>query len=1017
MRFALPYASLPAWFSFSWMNWLLLLGYRQPLQPEQLGRLPKETTVEVALDRLTKVYRNEKERADRLGKPLSLWRVYIRAFLLSWDYAVSGFLMLVTQAFLLLSPVLLKHIITWVTMETERQSEAPRLLEERYLVSPGEFLQNGFVLLVLLMIVSVLRTGTQATSMCLSFKVGTVLRRGMQAMIYKKCLRLPSWLLENDNISMGQVTNHISMGCNMLAAFFFLFHFSWATLVQLIAGTTLLYYQLGWNAVLAVGFMVILLPVDLVIMKRMHVVNTQKMATTDVRLKWINESIQGIKLLKLYAWEHLFVGKVMEARKDEVKQLHSRAWWKILAIFCNTASPLVVTLIAFGSYEYFNEKPLTAAEAFSALTLFYTLHGPFSEIPTLLGLFAAMSVATKRLGTFLQSLEVEGVGDDLVFGPESHGHMNGEGSVSADRNESTKVSNMDGHKPADNNSDLKFSTSRAQTDHDLMEDISVEVRDGSFTWESDSQSANISEINLKIPKGKLTIVVGQVGSGKSSLLSAMLGEMRTLKGRVLWNKKQNTISYATQRAWLLNASLRDNVTFGLPFDNARYRQVISACCLQPDIDILPAGDMTEIGEKGINLSGGQKQRVSVARAMYAQTDIVLLDDPLSALDAHVGSHLFDQGIMGQLVKDRRTVVLVTHKLQYLEHAHLIVAMEKGQIIATGTMEEIRESSPDLHRSWMDAISECVRQIDEGLEPNSGPIFQNQDQKVGERKEVENGSAVVAHHLIHNVNRLSRHLSVTSLVSSVEDIWVRGSDCCEDETKKDYGKSVEDTQIEDKENEPNGELGKLIEKEERLEGDVKLKYYAIFAAACGLHLAILVLFLQVSREGVALALDFWLAAWSGSNIGGNMEAWNHTETSGNYTLGNTSQNSTDYYIIGYTGLSMGAIVLSAAAVATSILSSLRGARVMHDRMVHNIVRAPLRFFETTPTGRILNRMAGDQVELDDYLPNEMEAFLRFGLGLVSAIIALGVVTPYFLIGMLPILVFYYGMQKLYRASNS
>ncbi|KAI8489554.1 hypothetical protein Bbelb_327210 [Branchiostoma belcheri] len=479
MRFALPYASLPAWFSFSWMNWLLLLGYRQPLQPEQLGRLPKETTVEVALDLLTDVYRNEKERSDKLGKPLSLWRVYIRAFLLSWDYAVSGFLMLVTQAFLLLSPVLLKHIITWVTMETERQTEAPRLLEERYLVSPGEFLQNGFVLLVLLMIVSVLRTGTQATSMCLSFKVGTVLRRGMQtytrkrlrfylsggsqlmparqsgstsatggtgrvekeevgrlqAMIYKKCLRLPSWLLENDNISMGQVTNHISMGCNMLAAFFFLFHFSWATIVQLIAGTTLLYYQLGWNAVLAVGFMVILLPVDLVIMKKMHVVNTQKMATTDVRLKWINESIQGIKLLKLYAWEHLFVGKVMEARKDEVKQLHSRAWWKILAIFCNTASPLVVTLIAFGSYEYFNEKPLTAAEAFSALTLFYTLHGPFSEIPTLLGLFAAMSVATKRLGTFLQSLEVEGVGDNLQYSTEDHKNMNGDGVVTADHNE------------------------------------------------------------------------------------------------------------------------------------------------------------------------------------------------------------------------------------------------------------------------------------------------------------------------------------------------------------------------------------------------------------------------------------------------------------------------------------------------------------------------------------------------------------------------------------------------------
>ncbi|CAH1249787.1 ABCC8 [Branchiostoma lanceolatum] len=581
--------------------------------------------------------------------------------------------------------------------------------------------------------------------------------------------------------------------------------------------------------------------------------------------------------------------------------------------------------------------------------------------------------------------------------------------------QATKFSNMGRHELAGDSSDLTFTTSTVQRDHELAGDVSVEVRDGSFTWELESQTANISRINLAIPKGKLTIVVGQVGSGKSSLLSAILGEMRTLEGQVLWNKKQNTVSYATQRAWLLNASLRDNVTFGLPFDHARYQQVISACCLQPDIDILPAGDLTEIGEKGINLSGGQKQRVSVARAMYAQTDIVLLDDPLSALDAHVGSHLFDQGIMGQLVKDCRTVVLVTHKLQYLEHAHLIVAMEKGQIIARGTMEEIRETSPDLHRGWMDAISECVRQIDEGLEPNAGPIFQNQTRKADHLKRDDNSSPVAAQHLL--LNRLSRHMSVSSLASSVEDVWVRRADWCEDGTKKDQAKFVED---ENKEKQPDGELGKLVEAEERMEGDVKLKYYVTYAAACGLHLAILVLFLQVCKAGVTLALDFWLAAWSSGNVGGSIDACNHTEANVNYTQWNTSQaisgpDTTGYYVTGYTGLSVGAIALTAAAVAASILSSLRGARVMHDRMVNNIVRAPLRFFDTTPTGRILNRMSGDQGTLDNHLPGDMVMFVQNCLDVLSAFIALGVITPYFLIGMIPILVFYYFMQKLFRSS--
>ncbi|XP_078621240.1 ATP-binding cassette sub-family C member 9-like [Branchiostoma floridae x Branchiostoma japonicum] len=1025
MLFAMPYASLPSWFAFSWMDWVLLLGYKQPLQAKHLGKLPEKICAEEALDRLTNVYEREKERADRSGKQLSLWGVYFRAFLLGREFGLAGFLMLVTQVFLLISPLLLKLIIIYVTMETAKQAEASMLLQERYLVSPWEFLQNGFVLLVLLLVVSVLRTGeerylvspweflqngfvllvlllvvserylerylvssweflqngfvllvlllvvserylvspweflqngfvllvlllvvserylvspweflqngfvllvlllvlsvlrtgAQATSLALSYNVGQMLKKGLQAMIYNKCLRLPSWLLENDHISMGQVTNHMSQGCDMLSIFIFLFHYSWASLFQLIAGSVLLYYQLGWNAVLAVSFLVILLPVDLFIMKKMHDVGTQKMAQTDVRLKWANETIQGIKLLKLYAWEHLFVGKVTKARKDEIRQLYRHAGWKILAAFCSTAGPLVATLIAFGSYEYFNDRSLTSADAFTALALFYTLNGPLSQMPDLLGLFTVAAVATKRLGPFLQSLEVEGLAGEPRFGTEG-GQKNGTVAADHNVNEATYVSNMGQHELAGN----KKAPSSPQAHHDLADDVSVEVRDGSFTWEPESQTANISGINLVVSKGKLTIVVGQVGSGKSSLMSAMLGEMRTLEGQVLWNKEHNTVSYATQRAWLLNASLRDNVTFGLPFDYIRYQQVISACCLQPDIDILPAGDLTEIGEKGINLSGGQKQRVSVARAMYAQTDIVLLDDPLSALDAHVGSHLFDQGIMGQLVMDCRTVVLVTHKLQYLKHAHLIVAMEKGRIIARGTLEEIRESSPDLYRGWMEAISECVRQIDEGLEPNAGPIlqlpfniFRNDDQKADQGTQQGSSSAVLAEqHLLQNrlsrhlsvsslqnrlsrhlsvsslQNRLSRHLSVSSLAASVEDVWVRRADWTEDPAKKDEGKAVHDLQYENKEKLPDGELGKLVETEERMEGDVKLAYYVIFAAACGLHLAILVLILELCQAGVTLAMDFWLADWSASNVGGNVDTWNRTEANLNSTQGNSSQ---------------------------------------------------------------------------------------------------------------------------------
>lgn len=185
------------------------------------------------------------------------------------------------------------------------------------------------------------------------------------------------------------------------------------------------------------------------------------------------------------------------------------------------------------------------------------------------------------------------------------------------------------------------------------------IENGNFTW---GEEPVLKNINMRIPKNTLTAVVGSVGSGKSSLVSAFLGEMEKTSGRV---NSVGSVAYVAQQAWIQNATLKDNILFGLPLDKKRYELIIEACALKPDFEMLPAGDQTEIGEKGINLSGGQKQRVSLARAVYKNADIYFLDDPLSAVDSHVGKHIFEKVIGPQgLLKDK-TRVLVTHGITYL----------------------------------------------------------------------------------------------------------------------------------------------------------------------------------------------------------------------------------------------------------------------------------------------------------------------------------------------------------------
>jgi len=306
--------------------------------------------------------------------------------------------------------------------------------------------------------------------------------------------------------------------------------------------------------------------------------------------------------------------------------------------------PILVSLFSFAIYTAAGGS-LTAEIAFPALALFDVLQFPLSFLPRVIGAVIASKVSLNRIGEFLSGDELDAMA----------------------------------------------------VEDDFTIDNAIEVHDASFAWKSDS--VTLSNINLRIPRGQLLAIVGEVGCGKSSLLTAILGEMPKLSGRVLKNGER--IAYVPQQAWIKNATVKDNILFNEPYNKERFLKAIKCCQLEKDLEILPAGDSTEIGEKGINLSGGQKQRISLARSVYSDAEIYLLDDPLSAVDAHVGKALFNECINGVL--RGKTRILVTHQLQYLKKCDLIVIMDKGKIEKIGSYNDLI----DLSESFSNLIKKSM----------------------------------------------------------------------------------------------------------------------------------------------------------------------------------------------------------------------------------------------------------------------------------------------------------------------
>ncbi|XP_022102313.1 ATP-binding cassette sub-family C member 9-like [Acanthaster planci] len=753
-------------------------------------------------------------------------------------------------------------------------------------------------------------------------------------------------------MTMGQITNHMSADATNVMMMMQFMHFLWSAPFQIVIILILLYFEIGFSALLGAALFIVVLPIQFKVAAIMADKQKAILRCSDKRLKLTNELLQGIKLLKMYAWEELYSKAIEVVRKEEVRNLLYINLCTITSVSITFGVPILVTLIAFITFEPISGRPLTPDITFSSLSFFNLIAIPLFMIPVSVSAIVGSIVSSKRIMKFLLAPEVEGdraLPMDIkgkTHSQEKKGYSDESRVVFRKLDEVLSESTVSIGTQTDDSDDQTDNTERALMLNGISiplgkdlndastsnsdQGIAIKITDGNFVWDPESTSPALSNVNVEIPAGKLTMVIGAVGSGKSSLLAAILNEMTTLSGNVHINEEKGRIAFAAQKPWLMNASMRDNILFSSKMDKKRYHKVLDACALVPDIDILPAGDKTEIGEKGINLSGGQKQRVSVARAVYADSDIIILDDPLSALDVHVGRQLFEEGIMKQLVSNNKTVILVTHQLQYLSRADLILEIKDGTIAASGSLDDIIKADPEMY--------EEIKQVSAA----------GWDDDQAESAEEERF-------------KLQRRVSIASAEIAKGD-------------------------------------GQLIEKEEMVRGSVSYKTYLYLLGSVGWGLILLVALAVALQSSLSVTNNFWLSEWS--------EAGLSNETTRTYTE----------YLVGYACLSVSAAVSQSLSATILILSFMVAARRIHLRMLRNIIRAPMRFFDTTLIGRILNRFSNDTQLMDFRLANTYNGFVISIMQIIVSVVVVGVVMPIFLVFVIPIAIVYYILQRYYLATS-
>ncbi|XP_044271389.1 multidrug resistance-associated protein 1 isoform X7 [Tribolium madens] len=755
------------------------------------------------------------------------------------------------------------------------------------------------------------------------FVVGMRIRTALVSAIYKKALRVSNKARKESTV--GEIVNLMSVDAQKFIDLTAYINMIWSAPLQIILALYFLWNILGPAVLAGLAVMIILIPVNGYIANKVKVLQIKQMKNKDERVKLMNEVLSGIKVLKLYAWEPSFEKQILKIRSKEIQVLKEAAYMNAGTSFIWSCAPFLVSLVSFGTYVMVDEhNVLDASKAFVSVSLFNILRFPLSMLPMMISNLVQAMVSIQRINKFMNAEELD----------------------------PTSVT------------------------HDPNETAPLVIENGCFNWDEDQILKNI---NIRVEKKSLCAVVGSVGSGKSSLLSAFLGEMDKISGRV---NTVGSIAYVAQQAWIQNATLRDNILFGKSFDKSLYDKVVEACALNPDFAMLPAGDQTEIGEKGINLSGGQKQRVSLARAVYANSDIYFLDDPLSAVDSHVGKHIFDKVIGPEGLLRHKTRVLVTHGITYLPQTDKILVLKDGEVSESGTYQELLDKKGAFSEFLLQHINE-VEEDEEELD-----VLKSQLSGTAVSEEINKK-------LSRHRSRVSESVSETGSDQTSLSLQRQKSVESTDKSLRHRSSSVEETK------KVKGD--KLIEIEKAETGSVKWIVYKHYLKSIGIFLTVATIFLNMLFQGFSIGSNVWLGVWADDKT---VVVDNVTDTG-----------KRDFYLGIYGALGIGQAIAVLLSALSLYIGALNGAQILHQLLLSNILRVPCTtFFDVTPVGRILNRFSKDVDTVDNILPMTLRGWITCFFSVLGTLVVISVSTPIFVAVIVPIGILYYFIQRFYVATS-
>ncbi|XP_063977971.1 probable multidrug resistance-associated protein lethal(2)03659 [Diachasmimorpha longicaudata] len=905
--------------TFGWMLKTFYVGYKRDLEIDDLTEPLKEHKSSYLGDKISAAWEEElhrfnqqqekaKQKARRPTKKKqmpSLNRVLVKVFGLR--VALYGVALAIMEIVLrVLQPLALGRLLRYYSTDTVTKTEA-------YLYAGGVILCSAVnIFVVHPYMMAILHMGMKMRVACCS-------------LIYRKSLKLSKTALGETTV--GQAVNLLSNDVNRFDVAIIFLHYLWIGPLETAIITYFMYQEFNISAVIGVASFLMFIPLQGWLGKKSSVLRLRTAIRTDERVRLTNEIISGIQAIKMYTWEHPFSALIENARKREIDVIRATSYIRGVVmsfIMFTTRSSLFLTIL---SYILLSPDNHINAEKVFMITAYYNILRQTMTVffPQGITQMAEAAVSIRRLQEFLMYDEVSTPTTD------------------SDKNSGETYNQV---KQVNGAADTKLNGEKSG---------SVVLQDVSAKWSGSEREDTLVNINMNVQPGRLVAVVGQVGAGKSSLLNVILKELKISKGTL---DVHGNIAYASQEPWLFAGSVRTNILFGRKMEPKRYDQVVKVCQLKRDFSLLPYGDKTIVGERGISLSGGQRARINLARAVYAETPIYLFDDPLSAVDAHVGKHMFEECIEKYL--RGKTRILVTHQIQFLRNVEKIYVMKDGRIDAEGTYDEL-----------------AVRGVDFGrLLEHTTPQAEDSGSAAGSRN-------------------TSRRTSVTS-VSSIM-------------TNDNSRTQAEPDEI--AEMRTKGSIG----------GNIYGSYFTAGGNWCiAMIIFILCAGAQLAASGGDYFIAFWVnleeedqSYRTNSTIilTKNEAATNSTDSSGYSRI---FERDTCVYI--FSGLTVTTIVISLVRSFAFFEYCMKASLKLHDKMFRSISRATMRFFNTNTSGRILNRFSKDMGAIDELLPMALIDCIQIGLSLLGIVVVVGVANPWLMIPTAIIGIFFYYLRIIYLSTS-